>query len=104
MVMLLPPYHGATIRCSEGQIHEFFDRLSSAVDIPIMIKDAPMSGANLTALLLARMAREIEHVSYFKIEMPGKADKLRELITLRADALADPGERDKGINRESDIE
>src|SRR3546814_7368676 len=69
---------------------EFFDRLSSSVDIPIMIQDAPMSGANLTAPFLARMAREIEHVSYFKIEMPGTANKLRELIRLGGDAIEGP--------------
>src|SRR5262249_9334128 len=33
MVMVMPPYHGATIRVSEHQIYEFFSRVSSAVQI-----------------------------------------------------------------------
>ena len=62
MVMVMPPYHGATFRVPEPQIFEFFARLSDAVDIPIMIQDAPASGTPLSAAFLARMAREIEHV------------------------------------------
>lgn len=104
MVMLLPPYHGATIRCSESMIFEFFDRLSSSVNIPIMIQDAPMSGANLTAPFLARMAREIEHVSYFKIEMPGTANKLRELIRLGGDAIEGPWDGEEAITLLPDLD
>ena len=35
-----------------------------------MIQDAPVSGTPLSAALLARMAREIAQVGYFKIETP----------------------------------
>jgi len=52
-------YHGATIRAGEGAIEEFFRRLSDAIDIPIMIQDAPVSGTPLPAALLARLAQEI---------------------------------------------
>src|SRR5687768_9667174 len=52
MLMVMPPYHGATFRVSEQQIHEFYTRLSDAVDIPIMIQDAPASGTVLTAAFL----------------------------------------------------
>ena len=82
MVMVMPPYHGATIRVPEIQTVEFFSRLSDALDIPIMIQDAPVSGTTLSAALLARMANEIKQVSYFKIETSGAASKLRELIRL----------------------
>src|SRR5215203_4897806 len=77
MLMVMPPYHGATFRVSEPQIYEFYARLSDAVNIPIMIQDAPASGTVLSACFLARMAREIEHVAYFKIETAGAASKLR---------------------------
>src|SRR5512138_695021 len=40
MVMVMPPYHGATIRVPEGRIVEFFTRLSGALAIPVMIQDA----------------------------------------------------------------
>jgi 2-keto-3-deoxy-L-arabinonate dehydratase len=57
MLMVMPPYHGATFRFGEAQIHEFYARLSDAVDIPIMVQDAPAAGTPLPAAFLARMAR-----------------------------------------------
>ncbi len=104
MVMVMPPYHGATIRVSEERIVEFFTRLSDAISIPIMIQDAPVSGTPLTAPLLARMAREIEHVAYFKIETAGAASKLRELIRLGGDAIEGPWDGEEGITLLPDLE
>src|SRR6478609_9475975 len=43
MVMIMPPYHGATIRVGERGIEEFYRTVSDAIDIPIMIQDAPVS-------------------------------------------------------------
>ncbi len=104
MVMVMPPYHGATIRVPEGAIVEFFQRLSDAISIPIMIQDAPVSGTVLSAALLARMAREIEQVSYFKIETAGAASKLRELIRLGGDAIEGPWDGEEGITLLPDLE
>jgi dihydrodipicolinate synthase/N-acetylneuraminate lyase len=104
MVMVMPPYHGATIRASEGAIVEYFQRLSDAIGIPIMIQDAPVSGTVLPAALLARMAREIEQVSYFKIETAGAASKLRELIRLGGDAVEGPWDGEEGITLLPDLE
>jgi dihydrodipicolinate synthase/N-acetylneuraminate lyase len=104
MVMVMPPYHGATIRVPEGAIVEFFQRLSDAISIPIMIQDAPVSGTVLSAPLLARMAREIEQVSYFKIETAGAASKLRELIRLGGDAIEGPWDGEEGITLIPDLE
>ncbi|MGH9885869.1 MAG: dihydrodipicolinate synthase family protein, partial [bacterium] len=36
MVMVMPPYHGATIRATEAAIYDFFRLASDAIDIPIM--------------------------------------------------------------------
>lgn len=104
MVMLLPPYHGTTIRCNETQIYEFYDRLSASSQIPIMIQDAPMSGAAMSASFLAKMAKEIEHVSYFKIEMPGAASKLRELIRLGGDSIEGPWDGEEAITLLPDLD
>jgi dihydrodipicolinate synthase/N-acetylneuraminate lyase len=90
MVMVMPPYHGATLRVGEPLIHEFYARLSDAIGIPIMIQDAPVAGTPLSAVFLARLAREIEHVAYFKIETAGAASKLRELIALGGDSIEGP--------------
>ena len=104
MVMVMPPYHGATIRVAEEKIYEFFATLSAAIDIPIMIQDAPVSGTTLSALFLARMAKEIRNVAYFKIETPGAASKLRELIRLGGDAIEGPWDGEEAITLLPDLE
>lgn len=104
MVMVMPPYHGATLRANENQIYEFFARLSDALTIPVMIQDAPMSGTTLSAVFLARMARELERVSYFKIESAGAAVKLRELIRLGGAAVAGPWDGEEGITLLPDLD
>ncbi|MBM2771196.1 dihydrodipicolinate synthase family protein [Burkholderia anthina] len=104
MVMVMPPYHGATFRASETAIVEFFRAVSDAIDIPIMIQDAPASGTHLSAALLARMAIEIPNVSYFKIEVPQAAAKLRELIALGGDAIVGPWDGEEAITLMADLE
>ncbi|KVP49455.1 dihydrodipicolinate synthase family protein [Burkholderia ubonensis] len=103
MVMAMPPYHGATFRVPEARIFDFYACVSDALDIPIMIQDAPASGTALSAPFLARMAREIEQVAYFKIETPGAADKLRELIRLGGDAIEGPWDGEEAITLLADL-
>ena len=104
MLMVMPPYHGATFRVGEPQIHAFYSQLSDAVRIPIMIQDAPAAGTPLSAAFLARMAREIEQVSYFKIETAGAAAKLRELIRLGGSAVEGPWDGEEAITLLPDLE
>jgi dihydrodipicolinate synthase/N-acetylneuraminate lyase len=104
MVMVMPPYHGATIRVTEEKTYEFFATLSAAIDIPIMVQDAPVSGTTLSATFLARMAKEIRNVAYFKIETPGAASKLRELIRLGGDAVEGPWDGEEAITLLPDLE
>jgi 2-keto-3-deoxy-L-arabinonate dehydratase len=104
MVMVMPPYHGATLRVGEPLIDEFFHRLSDAIDIPIMIQDAPVSGTPLSASFLARMAREIQNVAYFKIETAGAAAKLRELLRLGGAAVEGPWDGEEGITLLADLD
>ena len=104
MVMIMPPYHGATIHASEPGIREFFSRVSDAISIPIMIQDAPLSGTALPAPFLAAMAKEIEQVSYFKIEVHGAAAKLREMIRLGGDAIEGPWDGEEAITLLADLD
>src|SRR3954465_5273016 len=53
MVMVMPPYHGATFRVPEKGIVEFFKVLSGAINIPIMIQDAPVAGTQRSGEWLA---------------------------------------------------
>jgi dihydrodipicolinate synthase/N-acetylneuraminate lyase len=104
MVMVMPPYHGATIRVPEAAIHAFYAALSDALAIPIMIQDAPVSGTVLSAPFLARMASGIEHVAYFKIETAGAASKLRELIRLGGAAVEGPWDGEEAITLLPDLD
>jgi dihydrodipicolinate synthase/N-acetylneuraminate lyase len=104
MVMVMPPYHGATFRVAEAQIHAFYAALSDAIDIPIMVQDAPAAGTPMSAAFLARMAQEIEHLAYFKIETAGAASKLRELIRLGGDAIEGPWDGEEAITLIPDLD
>ena len=103
MVMVMPPYHGATFRVSEGQIESFYQRLSDAIAIPIMIQDAPVAGTPLPVPLLARMAQNIANVKYFKLEMPQAASKMRELIRVGGAAIEGPWDGEEAITLLADL-
>ena len=104
MVMIMPPYHGATIRVPEVGVFGFYQTVSDALRIPIMVQDAPVSGTALSAAFLARMAREIEQLSYFKIEVPFAAAKLRELCALGGDAVEGPWDGEEAITLMADLD
>jgi dihydrodipicolinate synthase/N-acetylneuraminate lyase len=104
MVMVMPPYHGATFRVPEEKIYEFYAGLSDALGIPVMIQDAPASGTVLSAAFLARMAKEIKQVSYFKIETAGAASKLSELIRLGGDSIEGPWDGEEAITLLPDLD
>ena len=104
MVMVMPPYHGATIRVPEPGVHGFFRAVSDAIDIPVMIQDAPVAGTPLSAAFLAQLAREIEHVAYFKIEVPQAAAKLRHLIEEGGESVEGPWDGEEAITLMADLE
>jgi dihydrodipicolinate synthase/N-acetylneuraminate lyase len=104
MLMLMPPYHGATLRAAEHRMIEHFARVAEAVPIPIMVQDAPLSGVALAVPLLVRLAREVPSVSYFKIEVPGTAAKLRALIEAGGEAIAGPFDGEESITLMADLE
>lgn len=104
LVMVMPPYHGATVRVPERAIVEFFASVSAAISIPIMIQDAPVAGTTLSAELLAQIARQTANVRYFKLEVPPVANKLAALIGLAGDLIAGPWDGEEGITLMADLE
>jgi 2-keto-3-deoxy-L-arabinonate dehydratase len=104
MLMLMPPYHGALLRADEKGIFEHFARVAEAAGIPIMVQDAPLSGVTLSVPLLARLARELPLVSYFKIEQPGTAGKLRALIEAGGKAVVGPFDGEESITLMADLD
>jgi 4-hydroxy-tetrahydrodipicolinate synthase len=103
MVMLMPPYHGKTLRANEEQILEHFAAVAEAGQLPIMIQDAPLSGVEMPVPLLVRLAEEIREVGYFKIEMPSAAAKLRKLISVGGSYIEGPFDGEESITLFADL-
>ena len=104
MVMLMPPYHGATMSVPYDQVRAFFHTVAEAVDIPIMLQDAPLSTTRLSAAELAGLAREIPNVTHVKAEMPGAADKLRAVIGLAGPDLPGPCDGEESVTLLPDLD
>ena len=104
MIMLMPPYHGASLRADEAGIVQHYARVAEAANIPIMVQDAPLSGVTLSVPFLARLAREVPQVCYFKIEVAGAAGKLRALIEAGGKAIAGPFDGEESITLMADLD
>jgi 2-keto-3-deoxy-L-arabinonate dehydratase len=104
MLMLMPPYHGATLRAGEQAVLEHFQRIAQATGLPIMVQDAPLSGVTLSVPFLVRLAREVPEVRYFKIEVPGTATKLSALIEAGGEAIAGPFDGEESITLMADLD
>ena len=109
MLMLMPPYHGASLRADEKGIVEHFAAVAAAATdngapAPLMMQDAPLSGVTLAVPLLARLAREIPQLSYFKIETPNAAAKLRALIEAGGASIAGPFDGEESITLMADLD
>lgn len=103
IVMMMPPYHGATMRGTADQTYEQFARVGE-VGLPIMVQDAPLSGVDLPTSLLARMAREIDMVKLFKIECASAAAKLRALLAEGGKAIEGPFDGEEAITLLADLD
>jgi 2-keto-3-deoxy-L-arabinonate dehydratase len=104
LLMLMPPYHGAGLKAGEGAMLEHFSRVAEAARIPIMVQDAPLSGVTLSVSFLARLAREVPLVRYFKIEVPFAAAKLRSLVEVGGDAIVGPFDGEEAITMMADLD
>lgn len=77
-LMVLPPYF---LKPGADGLMFYYEAISKAVTIPIMVQDAPlMSQVPMPAALLARMAREIEQVSLVKVEAPPTSAKFTQIL------------------------
>jgi 2-keto-3-deoxy-L-arabinonate dehydratase len=79
-LMVLPPFY---VKPDGQGIFDYFAAISKAVQIPIMVQDAPlMTQVPMPSALLARMSNELEHVRLVKVEAPPTAPKITELLGL----------------------
>jgi 2-keto-3-deoxy-L-arabinonate dehydratase len=104
MVMLMPPYHGATLRADADRIVEHYAHVAEETGLPIIVQDAPLSGVTLPVSLLVRLAQDLPLVRSFKIEVPGTAEKLRALIEAGGDAIAAPFDGEESITLMADLD
>lgn len=104
MLMLMPPYHGATLRADEGAMIEHFAAIADASKLPIMVQDAPLSGVNLSVPFLVRLGKAVPLVTHFKIEVPGTAAKLAALIEAGGSAIAGPFDGEESITLMADLD
>jgi 2-keto-3-deoxy-L-arabinonate dehydratase len=104
MLMLMPPYHGTGLRADEKGMAEHFARVADAARLPIMVQDAPLSGVTLSVPFLARLAREVPLVRYFKVEVPQAAAKLRALIEAGGEAIEGPFDGEESITLMADLD
>src|SRR5262249_8936219 len=87
MVMIMPPFFGATLTVPGPAVIEYFKRVTDAIDIPVMVQDAPLSATPLPVSLLIDLVRQVPQVQYAKIEVPQAADKLHALASALGDRL-----------------
>ena len=104
MLMLMPPYHGATLRAEHAGMFEHFARIAESVSIPLMVQDAPLSGVTLSVPVLVKLAKEVPQVRYFKVEVPGAAAKLRDLIDAGGAAIVGPFDGEESITLMADLD
>ncbi len=82
-LMALPP---ATMDNGVQSFVNHYVALGKASDVPIIVQQAPhipmYRHTELPAEALAEIADRTPNVKYFKIEGPGSADKMRELVPL----------------------
>lgn len=84
-LMILPPYF---LKPSAEDLIGYYRAISDAVGIPVMVQDAPLlTGVNIGAAQMARLARECRRVRYVKVEAPPTAPKVTEVREAAGDAL-----------------
>jgi 2-keto-3-deoxy-L-arabinonate dehydratase len=104
MVMLMPPSFGATMAVAGPAVIEYFQRVADAIDIPVMVQDAPLSATPLPASLLIDLVRQVPQVQYAKIEVPQAADKLHALSSELGDRLPGPFDGEESITLIPDLD
>jgi 4-hydroxy-tetrahydrodipicolinate synthase len=104
MVMLMPPFFGATLTVPGPAVIEYFKRVTDAIDIPVMVQDAPLSATPLPASLLIDLVRQVPQVEYAKIEVPQAADKLHALTSALGERLPGPFDGEESVTLIPDLD
>ena len=104
MVMLMPPFFGATLTAAGPAVIEYFTQVADAIDIPIMVQDAPLSPTPLPTSLLIDLVRWVPQVRSAKIEVPQAADKLHALVSALDSSLPGPFDGEESVTLIPDLD
>jgi 2-keto-3-deoxy-L-arabinonate dehydratase len=104
MVMIMPPFFGATITVSGPAVIEYFKEVADAIHIPIMVQDAPLSPTPLPVSLLIDLVNQVPQVQYAKIEVQQAADKLHSLVSALGDSLPGPFDGEESVTLIPDLD
>jgi 2-keto-3-deoxy-L-arabinonate dehydratase len=104
MVMLMPPFFGATLTVPGPAVIDYFGQVADAIDIPIMVQDAPLSATPLPVSLLVDLVTQVPQVQYAKVEVPQAADKLRSLVSALGAGLPGPFDGEESVTLIPDLD
>jgi 2-keto-3-deoxy-L-arabinonate dehydratase len=104
MVMLMPPFFGATLTVAGPLVIGYFKQVTDAIGIPVMVQDAPLSPTPLPASLIVDLVRQVPQVRYAKIEVPQAADKLHSLVSALGDSLPGPFDGEESVTLIPDLD
>jgi 4-hydroxy-tetrahydrodipicolinate synthase len=104
MIMVMPPFFGATMSVPGPDVINFFTTVADSVEIPIMVQDAPLSTTPLPTQLLIDLVRQVPAVRYAKIEVPFASDKLRALVSAVGEQLIGPFDGEESVTLIPDLD
>ncbi|WJL96369.1 dihydrodipicolinate synthase family protein [Microbacterium sp. ET2] len=83
-LMIVPPYYYTP---TDDEIYRHYEAIVGAVDLPIMLYNNPVtSNVDMSAELVARLAKDFATVSYIK-ESSQDIARVRDVIDLAGDAI-----------------
>lgn len=78
ILMIMPPH---MIKPTPAGIYAYYAAIAAAVDLPIMIQDAPNAcGVAVPVDVMIRLANEFDNVQYVKAEAPPTFMKARQIV------------------------
>jgi len=78
ILMIMPPH---MIKPDGQRIYEYYAEIAKAVDIPLMIQDAPgASGVVIPVDIMVRLAEEFDNIQYVKAEAPPTFRKAKMIL------------------------
>jgi 2-keto-3-deoxy-L-arabinonate dehydratase len=78
--------------------------VTDAIQIPVMVQDAPLSSTPLPVSLLIDLVRQVPQVQYAKIEVPQAADKLHSLVSALGSSLPGPFDGEESVTLIPDLD